>query len=125
MTCSVLDMRWWRRTIGRRRLGAARCCVRNTPDNVFLTFLARQGVEKLYTVFLGFGGRYNADRLYHTASRCGSVTILYAAHFQAVRDFTIQPILSTTPPLIFTMLVILTAVQATKIGAVSDTTIVG
>jgi hypothetical protein len=39
------------------------------------------------------------------------------------RDFTIQPVLSTTPPLIFTMLVILTAAQAAKIRAVPDTTI--
>jgi hypothetical protein len=53
------------------------------------------------------------------------LTILYAAHLQPARDFMIQPILSITPPLIFTMLVILTAVQVTKIGAVPDTTIVG
>jgi hypothetical protein len=51
------------------------------------------------------------------------LTILYAAQLQPVRDFTIQPILSTTPPLIFTMLATLTAAQMTKIGAVPDTTI--
>ena len=52
------------------------------------------------------------------------LTILYAAQFQPIRDFTIQPVLSITPPLIFTMLVILTAAQVRKIGALADTTIV-
>jgi len=51
------------------------------------------------------------------------LTILYAAHFQPVRDFTIQPILSITPPLIFTMLGALTDAQVRAIGAVADTTI--
>jgi hypothetical protein len=51
------------------------------------------------------------------------LTILYAARLQASRDFTIQPVLTTTPPLIFTMLVLLTAAQVTKIRAVPDTTI--
>jgi hypothetical protein len=53
------------------------------------------------------------------------LTLLLAAHLQPIRDFEIQPVLSTTPPLIFTMLVILTAVQVAKIRAVPDTTIVG
>jgi hypothetical protein len=51
------------------------------------------------------------------------LTILYAADLQPVRDFEIRPVLSTTPPLIFTMLVTLPAAQVTKIGAVPDTTI--
>jgi len=51
------------------------------------------------------------------------LTILYAAHFQPVRDFTIQPILSITPPLIFTMLGALTDAQVRAIGAVADATI--
>jgi hypothetical protein len=51
------------------------------------------------------------------------LTLLLAAHLQPIRDFTIQPILSTTPPLIFTMLGILTAVQVTRIRAVPDTTV--
>jgi hypothetical protein len=51
------------------------------------------------------------------------LSLLYAAHLQPARDFTIQPILSTTPPLIFTMLVILTSAQVTKIRALSDTTV--
>ena len=51
--------------------------------------------------------------------------ILMAAHLQPIRDFEIHPILSTTPPITFTMLVILTAVQVTKIRAVPDTTIHG
>ncbi len=49
--------------------------------------------------------------------------ILYAAHLQPVRDFTIQPVLSTTPPLIFTMLVTLDTAQAAKLGAIADTTV--
>ena len=49
------------------------------------------------------------------------LTILYAAHFQPVRDFTIQPILSTTPPLIFTMLVALPVKQMMAIRAIADT----
>ena len=51
------------------------------------------------------------------------LTLLLAANLQPIRDFEIQPIYSTTPPLIFTMLVILTAAQVRKLGAVSDTTI--
>jgi hypothetical protein len=51
--------------------------------------------------------------------------ILMAAHLWPARDFEIHPILSSTPPITFTMLVILTAVQVTKIRAVADTTIVG
>jgi hypothetical protein len=51
------------------------------------------------------------------------LTILYAAHLHAVRDFTIQPILSTKPPFIFTLLVILTAAQVRKLSAVSDATV--
>ena len=49
--------------------------------------------------------------------------ILYAAQLQPVRDFAITPILSTTPPLIFTLLAILTAAQVIKIGAIPDTTV--
>jgi hypothetical protein len=51
------------------------------------------------------------------------LTILYAAGLKPVGDFTIQPILTTTPPLIFTMLVALTDAQVTKIRAVPDTTV--
>jgi hypothetical protein len=41
----------------------------------------------------------------------------------SVRDFEIRPILSTRPPLIFTMLVALTDAQCTKIRAVPDATL--
>ena len=51
--------------------------------------------------------------------------ILLTAHLQIISDFTIQPVLSTTPPITFTILVILTAVQVTRIRAVPDTTING
>ena len=50
--------------------------------------------------------------------------ILMAAHLRPARDFELRPHLSPTPPITFTMLVILTTAQVTKIGAVSDTTIV-
>jgi hypothetical protein len=61
-----------------------------------------------------------------TASAAAKVlTILLAAHLQPIRDFAIQPAFSTTPPITFTMLVILTAAQVTKIGLIADTTIVG
>jgi hypothetical protein len=58
---------------------------------------------------------------HHAAAQV--LTILYAAQFQPVRDFTIQPILSIVPPLIFTMLVILPATQVAKVRAVPDTTV--
>jgi hypothetical protein len=51
------------------------------------------------------------------------LAILYAAQCEPVRDFRIQPVLSTTPPLIFTMLVTLTAAQLAKIRTVPDTTV--
>ena len=51
------------------------------------------------------------------------LTLLYAAQLQGGQDFTIQPVLSTTPPLIFTMLVSLTATQMRKIRAVPDATV--
>jgi hypothetical protein len=51
------------------------------------------------------------------------LTILYAADLQPVRDFTIQPVLTTTPPLIFTMVAVLSEAQCAKLRAVPDTTI--
>jgi hypothetical protein len=51
------------------------------------------------------------------------LTLLYAAQLQGVQDFRIQPILSTKPPLIFTMLAVLSAAQVREIGAMPDTTI--
>jgi hypothetical protein len=53
------------------------------------------------------------------------LTILYAARLQPAHDFSIRPVLSITPPLIFTMLVVLPAAQVTKIRAVPGTTIIG
>jgi hypothetical protein len=51
------------------------------------------------------------------------LTILYAAQFQPVRDFTIQTVLSITPPLIFTMIVALPIALVLKLSAVPDTTV--
>jgi hypothetical protein len=53
------------------------------------------------------------------------LSILYAAHLQLRQDFTIQPVLSITPPFIFSILITLTTAQVTKIRAVADTEIVG
>jgi hypothetical protein len=61
-----------------------------------------------------------------TASAAAQVlTILLSDHLQPIRDFEIRPVLAVTPPITFTMLVILTAAQVTKIGAVADTTVFG
>jgi hypothetical protein len=62
-----------------------------------------------------------------TAARAAAevLMILLAAHLQPIRDFAVQPILSIAPPITFTMLVILTAVQVRKIVAIADTTIIG
>jgi len=60
-----------------------------------------------------------------TAAAAQVMAILLAAHLQPVQDFEIRPILSTTPPLIFTMLAVLTAAQATKIRVLADTEVVG
>jgi len=53
------------------------------------------------------------------------LVLLLSAHLLPLRDFEIRPVLADTPPITFTMLVILTTVQLTKIRAVADTTIVG
>jgi hypothetical protein len=53
------------------------------------------------------------------------LTILYAAHFQVVRDFEIRPILSTVPPITFTMLTTLKRTQRAKIRTLADVEIVG
>jgi hypothetical protein len=52
------------------------------------------------------------------------LTILYAAQLQGDGDFTIQAVRSPKPPLIFTMIVALTAMQLAKIRAIPDTTII-
>ena len=51
--------------------------------------------------------------------------LLLTAGLNPVSDFMIQPVFSTTPPITFTMLVILTAAQVRKIRAIADTAIVG
>jgi hypothetical protein len=61
-----------------------------------------------------------------TASAAGEVLfLLLVAGLRPIRDFAIQPTFSITPPITFTMLIILTAAQMTKIRTVADTTIVG
>jgi hypothetical protein len=51
------------------------------------------------------------------------LNILYAAVLQPLRDFTIRPILSTKPPLIFTMVADLTPAQVRKLRGVPGTTV--
>ena len=51
--------------------------------------------------------------------------ILLTAHLQIISDFTIEPVFATTPPIVFTLLVIVSAAQVRKIRAVADTTISG
>jgi len=47
----------------------------------------------------------------------------WASCLQPVQDFEIRPILSIVPPITYSMLVVLTAAQVTKIGTIADTTI--
>jgi hypothetical protein len=49
--------------------------------------------------------------------------LLLTAGLRPIRDFAIQPVFSTTPPISFTILVILTAAQVTKIRSLADTTV--
>jgi len=49
--------------------------------------------------------------------------ILYRARLHSVRDFRIQPVLSTAPPLVFTTLVRLPLWQVSRLRRVSGTTI--
>ena len=53
------------------------------------------------------------------------LTILFAAQLQPVRDYAIRPILSTTPPITFTLLGSLTATQVTEIRTIANATIIG
>jgi hypothetical protein len=60
-----------------------------------------------------------------TTEAAGEVLfLLLSAGLRPIHDFAIQPVLSTTPPITFSLLVILAAAQVTKIGARPDTTIV-
>jgi hypothetical protein len=52
------------------------------------------------------------------------LSILLAAHLQPVRDFEIRPVLSTTPPITYTILIGLSTAQMIKIRAVPDTTLI-
>jgi hypothetical protein len=56
-----------------------------------------------------------------TSAAAQVVTILLHAGLRPIRDFEIHPVLSTTPPILFTMLMVLTAAQIGQIGAIPDT----
>ena len=47
--------------------------------------------------------------------------ILMNAELRPIRDFTICPILSTTPPITFTMVTILVGAPLDQVGAITDT----
>jgi hypothetical protein len=51
------------------------------------------------------------------------LSLLLIAGLHPVSDFEIRPVLSTTPPITYILLVTLTATQVHKIGAVADTTV--
>ena len=51
------------------------------------------------------------------------LALLFAARLSPLRDYQLSPVLSTTPPIVFTMLVVLTPAQLAQIGAIPDTTI--
>ena len=51
--------------------------------------------------------------------------ILLTADLRPIRDYEIRPILSTTPPITYTLLRPLTEAQVTEIGTVANTTVVG
>jgi hypothetical protein len=59
-----------------------------------------------------------------TTSAAGQVlAILLTAQLVPVRDFEIRPIISTTPPITFTMLLVLSAPLLAQIRALPDTTV--
>jgi hypothetical protein len=53
------------------------------------------------------------------------LTILLHAELPPVRDYQIRPVLSTIPPISYTMISALTDAQLAQIGAIPDTTIDG
>jgi hypothetical protein len=53
------------------------------------------------------------------------IDILFTAQLRPTEAFAVHPILSTTLPITFTMLVALTATQMRKIRELADATIVG
>ena len=57
------------------------------------------------------------------SAAAGVLSLLLSDRLHPVRDFEISPVLSITPPITFTMLVILTVVQVRKLRAVADTTV--
>jgi hypothetical protein len=52
------------------------------------------------------------------------LTILLHAELRPVRDYQIRPVLSTTPPIVFTMLHSLSDLTLAKIRAIPDITII-
>jgi hypothetical protein len=60
-----------------------------------------------------------------TASAAAHVLqLLLAAQLQPARDFEISPILAITPPITYTLLIVVPAPLARKIRATADTTVV-
>jgi hypothetical protein len=60
-----------------------------------------------------------------TAAAAQVLHSLLNASLQPIRDFEIRPVLSTTPPITYTLNCALTNEQMTQIRAITDTTVVG
>ena len=65
--------------------------------------------------------------MYITCSTTSAATqvlsILLLAGLHPLRDYQLSPVLSTTPPIIFTMIHILTSGQLASIRAIPDTSV--
>jgi hypothetical protein len=60
-----------------------------------------------------------------TTAAAQVLSILLLAELHPLRDYQLSPVLSTTPPIIFTMIHILTSAQLASIRAIPDTSVEG
>jgi hypothetical protein len=60
-----------------------------------------------------------------TSAASQVLSILLLAGLHPLRDYKLSPVLSTTPPNIFTMIHLLTSAQLATIRAIPDTTVEG
>jgi len=60
-----------------------------------------------------------------TSAAAQVLAFLLAAHLQPIRHFEIRPILSTIPPITYTLYSALTDKQVTQICTIAHTTVVG
>ena len=81
-----------------------------------------QGALHILCVFVSEGDY--ANRLCTTRGAVQVLDMLYTAHFQTARGFTIHPIYNPILPITFMIVAALSGAQVMKIGAIADTTIV-